>query len=245
VVVTRTLCPYCHRVLESVGKTSDDHVVTKAVGGRVTVRTCKVCNDVSGSAIEGKLLSANGMMTFMAQHAGLRVRPLDGFGETGRYTADFRTMKFEPVPRVDVRAEGDRLQVDIVAAPHRTRKILRDLSRRYPAFPVPTYEQLTAEQREQAPTERINTDLVVELDVARRWLAKTALGTGAYIWGDSFTTAPLGDWLRQVLDIRRDWPDPELPQPDPEGDAWQTESTDVPGMLSALADVYARAPRPT
>jgi hypothetical protein len=51
----------------------------------------------------------------------------------------------------------------------------------------------------------------VSLNVAdlRRLVAKNALGTGAMVVGDSFLTSPLAVCLRQVLDVRSDWQEPE------------------------------------
>jgi hypothetical protein len=194
-----------------VEEVDEDHVVTEGFGGVTTIRTCKRCNSALGGGLEGRLLGPESLLTPLSQAHGWTKGSLRGVSEHG---VDVQThlgtgQHLLRSPRAEVLDENEqRLQLAVTwplqLGDSQREGYLNAMARRHGG---------EVESAQAAPPQAATIKLRLRVEDLRRVVAKIALSTGAWKWGDEFTLSPLADWLRIVLDVWSDWRSPHTRPP--------------------------------
>lgn len=239
----QTYCPYCDRSLATVGKVTDEHVVSRFLGGLRTVACCKTCNDALGGGVEGRLSNRSSWLTILSQAEGLTEGHVLGRNERNQRTRHhFGHGAHEwTTPAHEVEVDTDEVtKVVIAAPPHVQSGYAQHLAKVYGG-------ELHERGRVPAPAEWAHIDVVLTIDDLIRLTAKSVLSGGAYAWGDTFLRAPAADWLRRLVDVGRDWPTGQRDRPvsDPPVLADGTREAAMESMLkqmkSSLEPILRRA----
>lgn len=238
------MCPHCGRSLAQCDQLSDDHIVSKFLGGTWTVPACKTCNDVLGNGVEGRLFKGS-WLTVLSQDAGLTSGWVYGRNEHGQKIRQHfgRGGAYEwQTPRVVANTDQERY-VTIAVPPHAGANYIKGLEKKYGG-------QARVVDRVSAPVEWVTVNSNLSMYDLRRLTAKSALCAGAHLWGDVFLHSPAAQWLRVVLDVGGDWPKDRTDGPassaEPHaGGRWSVTPEDFEFMRRqvepALAPALARA----
>jgi len=230
--VTQSVCPHCNRSLTAVEKVTGDHVVPRTLGGSRTVPACKRCNDCLGGGIEARVVGPTGWLTILSQAYGLTKGQLHGTGEREQpMHAHFEEGLIEPTkPEHQVVTEDEGHIELMFSGPNPPNPALHD----YMQNVIRPYGGIATRAQQPAPVELFKFRTVGNIADLRRLTAKIALTTGAMEWGDDFLATPLADWLRVVLDVRKDWKEePGAPlQAEHAGGTWTMTQADLEWMTN-------------
>ena len=227
----QTYCPYCNRCLHTV-EVTEEHVVSRFLGGVRTVPCCKVCNDVLGAGVEGRLSNRSSWLTILSQAEGLTEGHVVGKNDRGQRTRHHFGDKLHEwtTPTHEMELETDEsTRLVIAAPPHVQAGYISHLVKKFGS-------EVHERGRAPAPPEDMRIDLMVKIDDLIRLAAKSVLCSGAYVSGDTFLTAPAGDWLRRLVDVGRDWPagHDTRPESDPPALADGTLEAAMESMLQQM-----------
>jgi hypothetical protein len=264
---SQTVCPHCARPLSEVEKVSEDHIVSRFLGGTWVVPCCKTCNDVLGGGIETRLLlpaysevldedgvgvrlsRPQGWLGILSQAEGLTDSWVFGHNERSQMRGGeerhqstrhhFGTSVHEwDAPWYEVLSDSESVTRIRVAAPQQMEaSYIKHLEKKYRGRARET-------SRAEAPPEMQQIDLNVSIYDLRRLTAKAALCAGARTWGDLFLTSPAAQWLRVVLDVGSEWPVGRVGRP-PQSDEphaggrWPVTQADADFMLSQMEPTLA------
>lgn len=193
---------------------------------------CRDCNSGLGSGVEGRLVGPQSPFTLALQTSGLAHGPLKATHPLGEFMVDLATGEHEArtsVETVETGVDGVTT-VKVFGSPEQVAKVRAGLEQKYGRL------EILSEQIGSPDSEPELLDVSVSVDMAdlRRLVAKTALCALTYLQGDVFVTSALADWLRQVLDAPREWPQSvKMPRrPDPDGDGAATRSFDTADTIA-------------
>jgi hypothetical protein len=264
---SQTVCPHCARPLAEVEEVSEDHIISRFLGGTWVVPCCKTCNDVLGGGIETRLLHPTysevldddgvgvglsrpqGWLGILSQAEGLTKRWVFGHNERSQVLGGkerhqstrhhFGTSVHEwDAPWHEVLSDNETVARIRMAAPQQMEAdYIKHLEKKYRGRALET-------SWAEAPPEMQQIDLSVSIYDLRRLTAKAALCAGARIWGDLFVTSPAAQWLRVVLDVGSEWPAGRVGRPAQSdeshaGGRWATTQADADFMISQMEPTLA------
>ena len=191
-----TICPYCGLPFTDDKPATHDHVFVDAVGGFTKVDAHRKCNSSIGDAIEGKLQAPNSLLNLSKVVSG-KAKPVSGvIKSTGdAVTYDFRTGEVRhanPVEKID---GPDVTTFKIKGSPGQVEQILRQQGRSSEEID----SLLATAERVSLAADWFEFNVAHPLPLAGRLAAKVALGAGAVMGGDAFTSSSLAGRLRDIL----------------------------------------------
>lgn len=204
VFTDNTLCPHCARPPAKGGGATHDHIFSEFFGGRDTVIACKHCNSGVGSRVEGKLLGPESILTLLLQQSGLPHGPLKATHSLGEFMVDLATGDHSPRRWVKtIETDSDESTVKVFGSPDEVAEITAGLERKHGPLEILS-QQVGSKDSEPA---WLDISVSARTSLLRRLIAKTALCALTYLQGDAFVETTMADWLREVLDAPREWPD--------------------------------------
>lgn len=192
-----TACPYCARPHTDGGGPTREHVFVESLGGKATIAACRDCNSTIGHEVEGRLQTSQELLNLqkIAKGAGLPLRAEVGPDDLP-VTYDFVTRELRLTNPVRKYADRDMRHFHVSGSPKQVRQQLE----RMKIVPADKIDELIAKATTvQLDAETIKTQLVHDVGLARRLVAKCALGASALAFGESFIHAPLAHALRDIL----------------------------------------------
>lgn len=181
-------CPYCGEILE-VQQSSRDHVFVKALGATATVWACGPCNSTLGHEVEGKLLKRDSPLNLTRLVNGIGGVPVRGTLSTGT-EVEYDLRSSELKAQKPVEDLGDRWIVS--GGPQQVRRLLSQMKR--------SAEQIEADLAgatdEHLGDQMLSFDMIVDLDLEARLVAKIALGCGYGTAPEWFPGTELAENLR-------------------------------------------------
>lgn len=235
VVTDNTLCPHCARPPADGGGATDDHIFSKFFGGRDTVIACKDCNSGVGSRVEGKLLGPESILTLLLQQSGLPHGPLKAKHPLGEFMVDLATGDHSALTSVStVETDADGTTVRVFGSPDEVAKINAGLERKY--GPLEILSQQVGSKDSEPESLDISVSSLTTL--LRRLIAKTALCALTYLQGDAFVETAMADWLREVLDAPREWPEAVKRPPRPDAESEEVPEDFDPALTVARSQAW-------
>lgn len=195
--MSQTTCPYCARPHADGGGPTREHIFVESLGGKATIAACRDCNSTIGHDVEGRLQTSQEFLNLqkITKGSGLPVRAEVGPDDLP-VTYDFVTHELRLKNPVRTYAGGDIRHFEVSGSPEQVRQQLE----RMKIVPADKIDEIIARATiVRLDADTIKTQLVHDVRLARRLVAKCALGAADLAFGESFIHTPLAHALRDIL----------------------------------------------
>lgn len=197
-----TVCPYCALSPDDRGGLTKEHPFIAALGGRGTIRVCKLCNSTLGHTVEAPMMAHNQILNLAriaASGSGQAIRgKIEGIDDEVSYDVTAGHLRSaKPVRRWE--RTPNTLTAQLAGSPEQVRDVLAQGMAKELQMSQHEVEQMVAEaQRLELADAQIQTTLSHSMPLGHRLAAKVALGAGVMAEGE-FGDSTLAGLLRTVM----------------------------------------------
>lgn len=198
-ILPNDLCPYCGNSLGSISSevVDRDHIFCDKFGGRSWIWTHRACNNRFGSEVEGRLQQSGSWIATALHLSGKGGKSLVGpIGKTGHVVEVDMQKRTQRSPKVIGRT-GDTYKLS--GTREEVKAAIATLAKKGVIADVDAATLLEHAQTLDTGDDMVQANVMLDLKLAARLVAKVTLGAGAKAFGNDFAASTFAATLRQIM----------------------------------------------